>query len=243
MTTSTTWKAFGASVTGPGHAALGLPNQDAWSSFHHLRGAGLVVSDGLGSKPLSDFGSRAACWAVEHAARRFALPPEVGGRGDVLTSIRNYWSTTVVPLGATHTAATCLFAFQVGDGNIRVGILGDGCAAAVRTDGSVEVLMEDKTRSFSNITEALSPTTESSSWTVLDVPERTCEAIVLCTDGVSDDLADVEGFMAGLVRSCRGLAQVTASHQVRRMLVGWPVPKHSDDKTLACLRRTEDSDD
>ena len=51
------WRSFGASVIGPGHAASRLPNQDAWLAFHHIRADGIVVSDGLGSKPLSDFGS------------------------------------------------------------------------------------------------------------------------------------------------------------------------------------------
>ena len=49
--------------------------------------------------------------------------------------------------------------------------------------------------------------------------------------------------MAGFVKAYRGLAQVTASRLAREMLENWPVPKHSDDKTIACLFRAEVPDE
>ena len=81
------------------------------------------------------------------------------------------------------------------------------------------------------MTNALTPATSEDQWSLLEVPESECEAVVLCTDGVSDDLEDIDGFMAGFVSAHRGLAQATASRQARQMLEEWPVPKHSDDKT------------
>jgi len=62
------WKSYGASVRGPGHVATCEPNQDAWTSFHRVWGDGIVVSDGVGSKPFANVGSDAACFAVKHAA-------------------------------------------------------------------------------------------------------------------------------------------------------------------------------
>lgn len=243
VTTTTSWRSFGASVIGPGHIALGKPNQDAWSSFHHLWGDGIVVSDGLGSKSLSDYGSDAACRAVEQAVRRFSDAPVEGQRPNLLADILNHWLDAIAPLDPKDAAATCLFAFRLGDGMVRLGILGDGCIAAVKGDGSVTALVDDKAAGFSNVTSALSPATDAAQWTVLDVPESDCEAVVLCTDGVSDDLEDVEGFMAGFVKAYRGLAQMTASRQAHELLEAWPVPKHSDDKTIACLLRAEVADE
>ena len=242
MTTPASWKAYGASVIGPAHSATAKPNQDAWLSFHHSWCDGIVVSDGLGSKSLSDYGSNAACRAVEHAVRLYAKSTIEGRRARLLSDIRNQWLASIAPLGATNSSATCLFAFRLGDGLMRMGALGDGCAAAVRLNGSVVALMDDKASGFSNVTKALSPNTQETDWTTLDVPESECEAIVLCTDGVSDDLDNVDGFMAGFVRACRGMAQVTASRQAYVMLENWPVPKHSDDKTIVCLRRTDSTD-
>ena len=249
MTTTTSWKSLGASVIGPGHIATGKPNQDAWSSFHHIWGDGIVVSDGLGSKSLSDYGSDAACRAVEQAARRFSVQVQgtervSGGQySALLADILVGWLDSIAPLDPRDSSATCLFAFRLGDGLVRMGRLGDGCAAAVKHDGAVMSLSDDKTDGFSNMTSALSPSTSEASWMLLDVPETECEAIVLCTDGVCDDLEDVEGFMAGFVKAYRGLARMTASRQAHEMLENWPAPKHSDDKTIACLFRAEVPDE
>lgn len=235
MTTSTAWKSFGASVIGPGHIATGKPNQDAWASFHHIWGDGIVVSDGLGSRALSDFGSKAACRAVERAARRFADAVAAGVRPTLLEDIRDGWLELLVPLDPRDAYATCIFAFRLGDGIVRMGLLGDGCAAAVKQDGTVKSLADDKTSGFSNLTNALTPATDEAQWSLLEVPESECAAVVLCTDGVSDDLEDIDGFMTGFVAAQRGLARATAARQTLAMLEDWPVPKHSDDKTIACL--------
>lgn len=249
MTTTTSWKSFGASVIGPGHITTGKPNQDSWSSFHHMWGDGVVVSDGLGSKPLSDYGSNAACRAVEQAVRQFSLqlrdaePLAAGQYSNLLANIATGWLEAISPLDPRDSSATCLFVFRIGDGLLHMGILGDGCAAAVKPDGTVVSLSDDKSNGFSNMTSALSPNTRETHWRMLNVPETECEAVVLCTDGVSDDLENVEGFMAGFVKAYSGLAQLTASRQAHEMLTNWPVPKHSDDKTIACLFRMETTDE
>jgi serine/threonine protein phosphatase PrpC len=243
VTATAPWRSFGASVIGPRHVATGKPNQDAWSSFHHLWGDGIAVSDGLGSKPLSGYGSAAACRAVERAARRLSVRARdvesaPGGQYSVLLAdILAGWLDYVAPLDPQDTSATCLFAFRLGDGLLRLGRLGDGCAAVIAPDGAVLTLTDDKAAAFSNVTSALAPGAREASWAVADVPEAECEAVVLCTDGIGDDLADLTGFMNGLVRANRGLARLTASRRLREMLRDWPTPKHSDDKTIACLVR------
>lgn len=243
LTTSTLWKSFGASVIGPSHIASGKPNQDAWTSFHRTWGDGIVVSDGLGSKALSNFGSEAACKAVEGAAHRYAMARAAGSSANLLEDILHSWLDFIAPLDPRDSAATCLFAFRLGDGVVRLGILGDGCVAAVKRDGTVESLTDDKAGGFSNMTDALTPSTTEAQWSLLEVSASACNALVLCTDGVSDDLDDLDGFIAGFVKAHRGLARVTASRHARQMLEEWPVPKHSDDKTIACLLRTAVSDE
>ena len=240
---SNAWRSFGASVIGPGHILTAKPNQDAWSAFHHIWGHGIVVSDGLGSKPLSNYGSIAACRAVESAARRFAETNATSARSNLLRDILQAWLDALGPIAPKDSAATCLFALWLGDGVVRIGLLGDGCAAVVRKDKTVVSLGDSKESGFSNQTDALTTSTTESHWKVRNVPEHECEAAILCTDGVSDDLKDLDGFMLNFARQFRGLSQVTASRQVRHVLERWPVPKHSDDKTIACLFRSEASDD
>ncbi len=230
----TLWKSFGASVRGPGHIASGTPNQDAWSSFHHIWGDGIVVSDGVGSKPLSNFGSDAACRAVEYAALAFGDRTEIN-LDFLFNRIRDNWLSLIRPLEPCDCAATCLFAFRLGDGVIHLGMLGDGLATAVRSDGSVVSLSDDKSRGFSNITEALSPNVSTRNWRYLSLLEKDCAAILLCTDGVADDLDNIDGFVKGVIEAHCTLGAVSANQHIREILENWPTPKHSDDKTIACL--------
>jgi len=235
------WKSFGASVRGPGHIASGTPNQDSWAAFHHTWGDGVVVSDGVGSKPLSDFGSNAACLAVActaHASRNNGFD-----KVPLANRIKDDWLSLIAPLDPRECAATCLFAFKLRDGAIRLWALGDGLAAVLKTDGSVASLSEDKSQGFSNTTTALSPNVSAKDWRHLSLPEEECNAILLCTDGVADDLDDVAGFVKGFIEAHRGLAALSANRRIREMLEHWPTPKHTDDKTIACLFREEVADE
>lgn len=234
----TLWNSFGASVIGPGHIAAGKPNQDAWLAFHHAWGDGIVVSDGLGSKPFSDFGSRAACLAVARAVH--ACRGKAGmDYAFISDRIKSKWLSLIMPLDARDCAATCVFAFRVNDGMVRMGMLGDGLASVVKTDGSVITLSDDKSEGFSNITAALSANVIMKDWRWLSVPEAICQSIVLCTDGVADDLTDVNGFVKEFAEAHRRLSSLSAVSRTREALHNWPTPKHSDDKTIACLFREE----
>jgi len=232
----TLWKSFGASVRGPGHVATGKPNQDAWVSFHHAWGDVIVISDGLGSKPFSDFGSNAVCLAVASAAKAYRDKTEIG-HDFLFYRIKTNWLSLISPLEPRDCAATCLFAFRLGDGAIHLGMLGDGLVAAVKTNGSIVQLSEDKLQGFSNITAALSPNVSAKDWQYLLLPEVECVAVLLCTDGVSDDLDNVDGFVKGFIEAHHGLASISANTHIREMLENWPTPRHSDDKTIACLCR------
>ena len=118
------WKSFGASVRGPGHIASGAPNQDSWAAFHYAWGDGVIVSDGLGSKPFSDFGSGAAGLAAACAA--YACHQNDGfDQAFMANRIKDNWLSLIAPLEPRDCAATCLFAFRLGDGAIRLGVLGD----------------------------------------------------------------------------------------------------------------------
>lgn len=236
------WKSFGASAVGPGHIATGTPNQDSWASFHHVWGDCIAISDGLGSKPLSNFGSHAACFAVEQAFRACRDKTEID-HGFLTNLIITNWLSRITPLKPSDCAATCLFALRLRDGSIRVGMLGDGLVAALKLDGSVVSLSEDKLQGFSNITAALSSTTSSKDWRYMSLQEEDCAAVLLCTDGVADDLENVDDFVKGFIEAYRALSTVSANRQIRAMLENWPTPKHSDDKTIACLCMEEVPDE
>lgn len=242
------WISFGASEIGPDHIVTGKPNQDSWAAFHHFNSDVLVVSDGVGSKDFSEFGSAVACNAVDYAVWSSVLSGssldlnDASIRERFLNRIRDKWISDILPLSCEQASATCLFAFRY-DGMIWIGMLGDGCAACVLKDGTPKLLQDIEDESFSNMTNSLSEYVKPTDWKIMGMPERSCKAVLLCTDGVADDLADPEGFVASYVESVFDLPVISAASNASDMLIDWPTPKHSDDKTIACLVRRDYDDE
>jgi len=230
----TVWRSYGASVIGPAHIATGQPNQDSWIAFHHIWGAGIVTSDGLGSKRHSHFGSNAACRAVALAVQSYRGHTT---RGDnfLPDRIRKHWLSLIAPLEPRDCAATCLFAFQMEEEPVRMGMIGDGLVAAVRVDGSVVSMTDDKEEGFSNTTAAMSPRVTEKDWQWLSIPAEECKTVILCTDGIADNLIDSDEFVRDFTGAHRNYSSVSASRRTRKVLSQWSTNNHSDDKTIACL--------
>ena len=237
---SARWKSFGASVRGPGHVRAHLPNQDYFLIKSSLFGDVASVSDGVGSCATSHWGAKAACRAVSHIAPKWH---GAGQERDALAvAIHSSWLNFVQPFSPEESAATCLFAIRPKRGAVTIGMLGDGLVAVLRTDGSYLELQDDKTDSFSNQTTALTNNTASSQWQIASIEQEECCAVLLCTDGVADDLLPERrgDFARHIFAQSLQYDSITACRELRRMLENWPVPKHTDDKTLVFLYRSEE---
>ncbi len=235
------WKSFAASTIGPQHLISGTYNQDFKLTFHKRWGDGVVVSDGLGSKEFSNFGSEGACYAVLFAA-------QIASRKkfehlEFLELIREKWLSNIAPLEPTDCLATCLFAVRLNDGLIRLGMLGDGLIAVQRTDGKVIIPFQKEDLGFTNFTASLSANTRAEDWQYTTIPERKIRAVILCTDGISEDLEEPYNFVGEFVEFSLSHSTASAANYALQMLEDWPVPKHSDDKTIACLFQKEISDE
>ncbi len=224
-------------MRGQSHVSASTPNQDSWSSFHLPWADGIVVSDGLGSKKNSGFGSLSACRAVEDVIRACGKSVRSEDTMNLLPLVHAQWLRRLGSIDPREAGATCLFALRFGDGQLRLGLLGDGCIVAVKLNGDVHTLTPDKAEVFSNMTAALSSETQRSDWTIAELHESECSAVFLCSDGVSDDINDIHGFMTEMNNAFGELADISASRNLRDALMAWPVPKHSDDLTIAGLVR------
>lgn len=234
------WRSFGASVRGPGHVRASLPNQDAFCSNSYFWGSVIVVSDGVGSCSTSEYGAKAACRAVCLVAKKQGAA--VVDTSFLIEEIHKKWLKVIEPFKPETSSATCLFAICPISSPITLGMLGDGLAAVLKSDGSYIELCEDKNDGFSNQTGALSFKNLPEQWKTLTFDPKDCSAILLCTDGVADDLlpAQRENFVRHIFEQGHMCSIGSARRAVRRMLEDWPVPKHSDDKTLVCIYRNEE---
>lgn len=241
----TRWKSFGASVRGPGHVRSGLPNQDSFAIATHWHdGVAAAVSDGVGARPHSDIGSAAACRVALHSGRKYCLFQRKGGNARtsrLSSAIHQNWMRRLSGFSPQDCSATCLFAFVPNKGSVLLGMLGDGLIAVLKRDGSVVMLSDDKTASFSNLTSALSTDPVPAQWRFLSLPTNDCRAILLCTDGVADDLLPerTADFVRSLISHYADFSEESANQDCAQMLEHWTTPGHADDKTIACLCKME----
>lgn len=221
------------SVRGPAHLQVGLPCQDAWLAVATPRASLAVVCDGLGSRPHSREGSRAATLAVRDAWRLWQRSP-VGVVEDLIRIVEAAWRLRLGQVGAEEASTTCLFYAEDGHGRAAQAQLGDGLIARRTTDGAVAV---HPSRSEGlGLTHALGTPHTLADWSFAFVePLAPRERLVLATDGVAEDLKPGRiGDLATWVAEDLGALQRPA-HALARELRNWPVPHHRDDKTLLVM--------
>jgi serine/threonine protein phosphatase PrpC len=223
----------GASVIGPGHIASDQPNQDALLTRHWSDGWLAVVSDGMGSRPHSDIGSRCACSAVLAAVKSLSF--NVSDK-DFIHFIYKHWLRLLGNTQADDAVATCLIAWGMATGETRLFQLGDG---AVIYNGSESwVLVSRDNAAFGNETTGLGASRKYSDWCCRTVGlDAENDAIALLTDGISDDVSDSTGFLEFTAMQLRTKGRRYGKSWIQKQLEEWPTPAHSDDKTMALIQR------
>lgn len=238
--TSSLWDYWGVSTIGPLHIQMGIPNQDAWMSDQFTWGNVVSIADGLGSKPHSDHGSKQACRAVLEAAKIYQRDDSIGV-DNIAELIHTNWLAMISPLKPEDCSSTCLFVIQI-DQQLILGRLGDGLIAVHgKSEEDSVILSDDKNNSFSNYTACLSQTIDRAQWEIIVLNEQQCMAVVLCTDGIADDLLPDKknDFAKDIYLNYRDVDSYTRTKNIKKWLQEWPVPNHSDDKTIACLYKKE----
>jgi len=233
---SCTWDSWGLSVIGPSHLRFGFPNQDYWSSRHYKWGDVVAIADGLGSRSRSDIGSQAACLSVFEAAKAFHNCPSAKTE-DVLRLVHSYWLLKIAPYEPRECATTCLFAIRFNE-KYLIAQLGDGLIAVCgKIENETILLQDNKDDSFSNFTYSLEREFRLEHWKTLTLATEQFDAVILCTDGISDDLLPDKqsDFAQELYLTYRKCTARKRRNELSRWLKNWPVPRHSDDKTVACL--------
>lgn len=224
-----------SSVTGPAHQRYGLPCQDAWLAVPSDRACFAVVCDGMGSRPRAREGARAAIRAARDAWRAWSRSP-VGSVEDLVRLLEVFWRLRLGTLPPEDCATTCLLYGEDGHGRAAIAQLGDGLIAHRAGDGRIRV-HPSRTNDF-GLTDALGCPHTLGHWSLaLVAPLRPGEALLLATDGVSEDLEPSRlGDLVAWVTDDLGL-QPQPWRQLAAELRRWPVPGHHDDKTLLVMWR------
>jgi len=234
------WTGWGVSEIGPSHVINKLPNQDSWAYKQYIWGEVIVISDGIGSHKHSDIGSKMVCESVIEATKIFVsntINFNTEKIEDYFRLIHAIWMVKLQGCSPNVSSATCLLSVRYKD-EILISQLGDGLIIAT-SDVNSKVLNDIKDDSFSNITSSMTTKYSFKEWKYEVIDANKYNAIILTTDGISDDLVkgSEEKFANSIYKTYQKCDPRKRYFEVKHWLKNWPTPKHTDDKTIACLMK------
>ena len=231
---------FGITKIGPGHIRENLPNQDSFFVKNFGSYSLLVISDGLGSKKYADVGSHATCLAVYKAMVNYVYTERRHHKKNrnIFSMIKDEWLKLISPYNPKDCSATCLFVLRSKKKCIAA-MLGDGLIYLKgKKEEDSKLLIDEKKDDFSNSTVSMSDSNYLNEWRFFSISTKKIASIFMSSDGISSDLIQgkekefADDILTDLNREKtlqdkRGYIQKTIDN--------WPVPKHSDDKTIVVM--------
>ncbi|PID27391.1 MAG: hypothetical protein CR982_05455 [Candidatus Cloacimonadota bacterium] len=233
-------KNWGASIKGPSHILNNLPNQDSFIISKSYKGVVAVVADGLGSKRHSEKGSKQACIAVLKAIKCLEKISKKNKHTkilDIFPLIHKYWEKPLKRYGVKNCASTCLFTY-ITTKHILTARLGDGMIYLLGKQGNKDIVIsDDKEESFSNTTISLASNNAFSRWDIKILRTNQTESIILCSDGISNDIKENAwtNFVKELRKKSLKNSRKKNIKNIKEVLLQWPVKGHSDDKTIVFI--------
>jgi len=235
---------WSASTIGPYHITEGLPNQDA-CVIHPLPKYNCivyVVGDGMGSCTNADIGSNTLCKAVIktfECIERSAIELSEGSRiplnpCGVCHFIYYFWRKFLgtVPPETARTTALIVIEYETELLFIQVG---DGLILALDLEHQHPIFCTSNTfKPFSNTTVAVDEDFVPSNWVFQKTPKPERFILMMCTDGIADDL--IEGEEHKFLENLFTVSQKTSPEECSQMMLttlqNWTTPQHHDDKTI-----------
>lgn len=228
--------ACGCSVIGPAHQQEHRPNQDAVQVRGHRRGGCIAVSDGLGSRPLSQLGAR---YAVQEIQRLIRQP--AAAQWDTVQLCQQLRQRWLQACGDDWPACetTSLWASVDHQGHGSVAQIGDGLVL-LRQRGNFTVLTPPRS-GFGNQTQTLARHQPEEVIHARFSFSQPGDGVLIMTDGIADDLipAQLGGFFDTVYQQLKVTGKRRCKRWLQRELTHWSTPKHGDDKTMAGIFRTE----
>lgn len=223
----------GISIMGSYHDV----NQDSYLSKPYKDGYIMVVSDGMGSKSLSHFGSKCICESVYDVVSNYTFDLDVISFKDIIYACHEEWKKRLSNYEIKQCYATLLVAV-IRKNKISAARLGDGFLA-VYTDGKVTCLYDKKENYFANETDCLKEELDREKVEIVEIEYSEFQGAVSCTDGVEIGTMqedDISNFTREFVDEYSNQDRDEVIAEIETWLKDWP---GMDDKTLAFVMEGE----
>lgn len=224
------WIGWHCSCIGPSHIKNNMPNQDSTRLYISKNFAAGVVCDGLGSKKYSHIGSKALTKSLISVSDIFDFSKHLSLFEPLLESL---WNINKYPYSSEDCRTTLLFCI-VKNSKIYLGRVGDG-AIVILGENSTIISAKDE---FANITTSFGGAAKIE-WKIFS--EQDVEAVVMFTDGISDDIAQNQmiNFAKSFISEYKNIKASKRKNTIYKWLKNWPVKGHSDDKSILALVKAD----
>ena len=216
----------GISIKGSYHEI----NQDYYLSREFDDGYLIVVSDGMGSKKLSHYGSKAICEAVYEVISEYSSDIDKMDFSEILSLSYKEWKKKVEEHGITNCYAT-LLVVVVTDNKIKAARLGDGFLGIYLND-EVICLFDKKEDYFANETDCLRELFDEDKLEIIELDYDIFYGALCCTDGIELRTEDLQSFSKEFIEWYAQTDEYEIKKHVESWLKQWP---GADDKTLAFM--------
>lgn len=223
----------GISIMGSYHDV----NQDSFLSKPYKDGYIMVVSDGMGTKSLSHFGSKCICESVYDVVSNYTFDLDAISFKDIIYACHEEWKKRLSNYDIKQCYATLLVAV-IREKIIKAARLGDGFLA-IYVDGKVTCLYDKKENCFVNETYCLKEELDREKIEIVEIEYSKFHGAVSCTDGVEIGTMqeeDITGFTQEFVEEYSYKEKDEVIEEIESWLKDWP---GMDDKTLAFVMKGE----
>lgn len=225
----------GISKTGSYHEK----NQDSFLCKPYKDGFILVVSDGMGSKSLSHYGSKYLCESVYDVISNYSLDIDVISFKDVIYACHEEWKKRLAEFDLSQCYATMLVAV-IRKNSIKAARLGDGFLS-IYIDNDIYCLYDKKDSYFANETDCVREVLDREKLEVMELNYHLFQGVVACTDGIEIGTMKEEelvSFTCEFVNEYSNKEKAEVISEIEQWIEDWP---GADDKTLAFVMEGENN--
>lgn len=208
-------------------------NQDSFICNSVTNGYILALSDGIGSKKFSQFGSKAICKVLKQEFENESLPLEQLEWVSFLKKCHNKWIENLEEYDITQCYATMLVLLVQGN-CLKAARLGDGFLS-ILVDDTVHILMDQKDDYFANETDCLMVEFDDERLEVLELNFDKFSGAVACSDGIEIGVMkedEISSFTNDFIYEYAKIPADEGKKDIEGWVSSWP---GIDDKTIAYM--------
>lgn len=208
-------------------------NQDSFVCDSGKNGYILALSDGIGSKKFSQYGSKAICEILRNEFEKETVPLYQLDWVPFLRRCHEKWIEKVKVYEITQCYATMLVLLVQGN-YLKAARLGDGFLS-VLADDTIHILLDQKDDYFANETDCLMELLDENRLETLEIEFDKFSGAVACSDGIEIGVMkreEISSFTREFLEEYSKMSAKDRKQDIEGWVSIWP---GVDDKTIVYI--------